>query len=166
MRVNHLIRENEIFAKRVLKVPISAYSLLTESLPQVHKSGTNSPTVSKSSTEVLPVEDEKDLQQKLIIASVNSTQIEVSKVELNNSNVLLQSDDENATVQMPLIPNRTNGNTSIEAVVVNEFTSKGADLGLKWIHLLLCVLILGVLIPIIYVVYIAEHPEKYHHHSQ
>lgn len=48
---------------------------------------------------------------------------------------------------------------SVETVVVKELTSHGADFGLKWYHLLCCVLLLG-LIPLVYIfrnVHIVTH---------
>lgn len=38
------MNENEIFARKVLKIPLTAHSVLLETLPGVHnKSGTNTP---------------------------------------------------------------------------------------------------------------------------
>lgn len=181
---NSIHKENEIHARRKIKIPIKAFSLLTENLPSVHTSGNNSPTrvkdliVPKNGTDD-PLNE--DLQEKLIVASVNSADVRISPKEykLNNlkqtphfsdtpstshfvnSESIVSSDGES----VPLILEGIREETSVEDIVLKEFNEKGADLGIKWIHLLVFILLLCVVIPLVYVFYIAEHPEKYHHHN-
>lgn len=187
---NNIHKENEIHARRKIKIPIKAFSLLTENLPLVHTSGNNSPTKVKDS---VPQNNggndplNEDLQEKLIVASVNSAEVRIStKASENRINNLKQaphfsdtpstsshyvnsenivSDDGIVNDEsIPLILEGIHEETSLEDIVLKEFNNKGADLGLKWIHLLIFVLLLCVVIPLFYVYYIAEHPEKYHHH--
>lgn len=44
----------------------------------------------------------------------------------------------------------------------NDFTCSGSDCDISWICLLVFILALCFAIPLIYVIYIAEHPDKFH----
>lgn len=48
---------------------------------------------------------------------------------------------------------------TVETVVVKELTSHGADFGLKWFHLVCLMLILGVVAPLVYVMFFLEKHE-------
>lgn len=194
MRANNILRENEIFAKRVLKIPVTAYSLLTEGLPLVHTSGHNSPTRSNGASntednkENIPLVTDNDFQQKLIVASVNASEIKLPKYSnassLHGDNVFpsTSKDFNNVSRSIPIDQqisndiNLDNNSTpllidqrphpqTVESTVITEFTTKGADFGIKWIHLIGCALMMAFIIPLIYVFYIAEHPEKYEHYG-
>lgn len=195
MRANNILRENEIFAKRVLKIPVTAYSLLTEGLPLVHTSGHNSPTRSNSATntgdnkENIPLVTDKNFQQKLIVASVNASEIKLPKYSnaslLHGNNVFPSSskDLNNVPRSIPIDQQTTNSidldNNStpllieqrpqpqtVESTLITEFTTRGADFGIKWVHLIGCALMMAFIIPLIYVVYIAEHRDKFHHYGE
>lgn len=47
----------------------------------------------------------------------------------------------------------------------NDFSCSGSDCDISWICLLVVILALCFAIPLIYVIYIAEHPEEFSHHS-
>lgn len=192
MRANNILRENEIFAKRVLKIPVTAYSLLTEGLPQVHTSGHNSPTRSNGATnteqnkENIPLATDDNFQQKLIVASVNASEIKLAKYsnassshkdnvfpstskDFNNVARSIAIDqqtskfDNNST---PLLIDQRPHPQTVESTLITEFTTQGADFGIKWIHLVGCILMMAFIIPLVYVVYIAEHPGKYEHYGE
>lgn len=46
----------------------------------------------------------------------------------------------------------------------NDFSCSGSDCDISWICLLVVILALCFAIPLIYVIYIAEHPEEFSHH--
>lgn len=44
-----------------------------------------------------------------------------------------------------------------------DLSCSGSDCDMSWICLFICILALCFAIPLIYVIYIAEHPDKYRH---
>lgn len=81
------------------------------------------------------------------------------------------SDDETIYTN-PLLSNEANaanrrvprsGPHAIRGAPRNDFTCSGSDCDISWICLLICILALCFAIPLIYVIYIAEHPEQFNH---
>ncbi|XP_037813578.1 lysM and putative peptidoglycan-binding domain-containing protein 3 [Lucilia sericata] len=87
-RLNKIDKDNEIHARKVVKIPVTVHNVLLDTLPTVHKSGNNSPnpaqksggSESRDSNSGLssivrnPLEDaEAMLSEKLMVASVNSS---------------------------------------------------------------------------------------------
>lgn len=64
---------------------------------------------------------------------------------------------ENITEDTQLLPNKEK--VCVEAVVVKELTSHGADFGLKWFHLVCFMLILGVVAPLVYIIFCLDTHE-------
>ncbi|XP_077287510.1 lysM and putative peptidoglycan-binding domain-containing protein 3 [Arctopsyche grandis] len=180
---NNIHKENEIYARRKLKIPIKAFSLLTETLPAVHTSGSNSPTkvkdILQEDSGIIPPSLDINLQQKLIVASVNSAEVRSPARDNKSQETLFESipstsgqflngvhnftdDSVNGSESLPLLIESVHHDPSVEDIVLKEFTSKGDDFGIKWIHLLLLMLLLCVVIPI-YVFYLAEHQKNHHH---
>lgn len=161
-RINHIHKDNEIFARRTIKVPITPYSVLTEMIPPESAPSTSSQTnrtqelthsnnfsLGNNKTEVK--EDfaidcnEIVLNSTLAPASIPYTDIEPA---------------EQASEDTQLLPSKEK--ISVEAVVVKQLTSQGADFGLKWFHLLCFVLVLGVMAPLIYVMFFLEKHDIEH----
>lgn len=57
------------------------------------------------------------------------------------------------------------GPHAIRGVPRNDFSCSGSDCDISWICLLVVILALCFAIPLIYVIYIAEHPEEFSHKS-
>lgn len=55
------------------------------------------------------------------------------------------------------------GPHAIRGAPRNDFTCSGSDCDISWICLLIFILALCFAIPLIYVIYIAEHPEQFNH---
>ncbi|KAM7345884.1 uncharacterized protein ACRADG_011976 isoform 2-T2 [Cochliomyia hominivorax] len=87
-RLNRIDKENEIHARKVVKIPVTVHNVLLDNLPTVHKSGNNSPKPGQRShgdnsrdsrsdfNSIVrnPLEDaEAVLSEKLMVASVNSS---------------------------------------------------------------------------------------------
>lgn len=51
----------------------------------------------------------------------------------------------------------------VEEPVVSRISCSGADGDIPWIALIICIVILVFAVPLIYVLYIYEHPWLYHH---
>lgn len=112
-RLNKIDKDNEIHARKVVKIPVTVHNVLLDNLPSVHKSGNNSPKPgqksggndSRDSSSGLssivrnPLEDaEAMLSEKLMVASVNSsgldhasTSKEASARESSINNIILNS---------------------------------------------------------------------------
>lgn len=90
-KLNKIDKDNEIHARKVVKIPVTVHNVLLDNLPTVDKSGNNSPKLeqktggndSRGSNSGLssiirnPLEDaEAMLSEKLMVASVNSSGID------------------------------------------------------------------------------------------
>ncbi|EAT41007.1 AAEL007321-PA [Aedes aegypti] len=181
-KINKIDKDNEIFARRIIRVPITPHSILLETLPKVHTSGNSSPknvpSLLQSTTSVL--ETQTNLDEKLIVAAVSSASYKDNKVNhvvLNTRNVNdhTASDDPlegsskryaDNDAKQPLLSGEYDENLPQPRPVrlpASDFSCNGSDCDISWICLLVCILALCFAIPLIYVVYVAEHPEKFHH---
>ncbi|XP_034835321.1 lysM and putative peptidoglycan-binding domain-containing protein 3 isoform X2 [Maniola hyperantus] len=171
-RINHIHKDNEIFARRTIKVPVTPYSVLTEIIPTAKPA---EPVPSTSTSTSLNLEN---LLQSPVLNRIpqNNTatsngsntnegdfSIDCNAVVLNSTlapSVIPYTDTEQnelASEDTQLLPNKDK--EPVEAVVVKQLTSQGADLGLKWFHLLAFVIVLGVFAPIIYVLFFLDKHE-------
>lgn len=170
-RINHIHKDNEIFARRTLKVPVTPYSVLTELIPTQ-----NSEPVPSTSSSYDPMPANHSIQELLhnthngvqnpqnnITETKDDFAIDCNAVVLNSTlapSIVPYSDveqNEAVSEDTQLLPNRPKD--PVESVVVKELTSHGADFGLKWFHLLCFVLILGVVIPLVYVMFYLDKHE-------
>lgn len=174
-KINKIDKDNEIFARRTIRVPITPHSVLLETLPKVHSSGNSSPKsgsgVSQNVTSVLTTK----LDEKLIVAAVSSAsyKIDASYQNLPNANEDHPQEessksymDDDSSFRKPLLSGEYDENLPQPRPVrlpAADFSCNGSDCDISWICLLVCILALCFAVPLIYVFYIAEHPEKYHH---
>lgn len=142
-------------------------------MPQVHKSGNNSPKSrdtrdstrpqhpSTSSNGISPT-DANTLEEKLLLASVSSASYQINHIDPKEQNIqtsptaesLLLGDEHASYMRQPatLRPLR------------NDFLSvNGSDCDLHWMCLLFLILALCIIIPLVYVYKVYEHPEEFHH---
>ncbi|XP_068620474.1 lysM and putative peptidoglycan-binding domain-containing protein 3 isoform X2 [Battus philenor] len=174
-RINHIHKDNEIFARRTIKVPVTPYSVLTELIPSPEESQP-SPSTSK---QCIPSRSIPNLLQSTKINGLtnevlkdgigntnnkeNDCAIDCNTVVLNSTltpSVIPYTDSEQneaISEDTQLLPNKPK--MSVEAVVVKELTSHGADFGLKWFHLVCCMLVLGVVIPLVYILFYLDKHE-------
>ncbi|XP_072388585.1 lysM and putative peptidoglycan-binding domain-containing protein 3 [Diabrotica undecimpunctata] len=161
-RINNIHKENEIFAKRVIKVPHRPF---TSALASVHISGNSSPDLPA----VPPVGmliDIDSVNLKLTESISSASKDEVNEIIFNSQiaqkpNDRLSPDIENACdEEVSLLPQ----NTVIETdSIMSRLSCSGADADISWKVLMGCTVILILALPLIYVFYIAEHPESYQH---
>lgn len=166
--MNNLHRENEIFARRTIKVPYRAIAM-------AHKSGDNSPEAKLPKNTM----DANILKEKL--SSVYSLPTSTSSTNgVVVGNLIDVGDDLNEIIfntkishkveendeelicdeEVQLIPN---SNVVPESIAISEFSCNGADWGLSWPILLGIILTIAFLAPLI-IYYTVEHQEKYSHH--
>lgn len=145
-RLNNIHKENEIFAKRTIKVPHHPISL---ALAGVH-SGHNSPNECSTSTKI----DSEKLTNSLKETEVNQI--------IFNSNIAQKTEDNRVDFEdaddeeIQLLPQAA-------PVIAPRLNCDGTDGDISLKALILCIVILIFVVPLIYVFYIAEHPDQYHH---
>lgn len=187
--MNKIEKEIEIHARKTLKVPMNAHSLLlstgTLELPAVHKSGQNSP---KHANQLQP-NDSRALDEKLLIASVSlspsdpststsrkdsindmifSSKLDERKYKDVNRDESFTDDERQPLFDDDAIEEGRRLNTSPHAIrgaPRADLDCSGSDCDISWIVLLVIILALCFAIPLIYVIYIAEHPEQFHHND-
>jgi len=166
-RLNKIDKDSEIYAFKVLKVPLTAHNILLDTLPKVHKSGQNSPTsgssTSKEKVSASDVSKEK-LEEKLLVASVSNAVLTTSGNAADRSVNTLESSVEDLSAE-PLLDNtQFRGYIRTFGAPRNDYLSfNGNDCELNWIALLICILALCVIVPLIYVYIAYEHPEDFTH---
>nr|XP_021182163.2 lysM and putative peptidoglycan-binding domain-containing protein 3 [Helicoverpa armigera] len=174
-RINHIHKDNEIFARRTIKVPVTPYSVLTELVPTQQTEPVPSTSNNASHTVIQELLNVNHYNGSLVPnnVTVNAPPKEEVQCSIDCNTVVMNStlapsvvpytdseQNEQATEDTQLLPSKEK--ISVEAVVVKELTSHGADFGLKWFHLVCCMLILGVVIPLVYVMFYLDK----HEHSE
>ncbi|KOC64804.1 LysM and putative peptidoglycan-binding domain-containing protein 3 [Habropoda laboriosa] len=168
-RINKIHKENEIHARRFIKVPIQPFSILTETLEQnqsVKQAGQSEVSISTG-------EEIENAMMKgpLLDLMKNPVTTELPKAEINtiilnsvceplssynNSNSLEITSSE-CDQLLTSVENKTNNSH-----LTDSFKCSGDDCGLSWTQLLGFSLLLGFAGPIIYILYIAEFSSKNH----
>lgn len=168
-RINQIHKDNEIFARRTIKVPVTPYSVLTELMPsKTETTPSTSTNTSNAISHLLSANNELFSQDNILTNQANENDdlqcsIDCNSVVMNSSiapSIVPYTDSEQndpATEDTQLLPPKEK--ISVEAVVVKELTSHGADFGLKWFHLLCVVLILGVVTPLWYIMFYLDKPK-------
>nr|CAD7197250.1 unnamed protein product [Timema douglasi] len=179
-RVNKIHKENEVYALRVVKIPLRYYSLLSERLATVHTAGNgykentesneaSTNTFSSINKYERNTETSKNISKdssNLVIAQVVG-----SSKSYSGENVKRHSTDEsviansltlldNGLEECPFLPEEVLNHVTVTKT--STFLScSGADWGLSWLQLLICALAIGFLGPLLYVFYIAEDSKKH-----
>lgn len=155
--MNNIHKENEIFARRFIRVPDRPFSA---ALAAVHASGTSSPT---ENVDILKKEVDIEVLNKKLICN-EEREPEVNNIIFNSNlyakpcdNEIINDDidEETTLLRQHSVPTAD--------PVVTKLSCSGADGDIPWIALIICVVIVIFAIPIIYIVYIAEHFSEYHH---
>lgn len=169
-RLNKIDKDNEIFAFRVLKVPLTAQNVLLDTLPKVHKSGQNSPKnkekVAGDSTGLMPSKEK--LEEKLLVASVSNAVIAKSEDAADHppSRVETSVDDLASDPLLDSSNRQFRGYPRTFGAPRNDYALTGNDCELNWIVLLVAILAICIIVPLIYVYVAYEHPEEFTHHSR
>lgn len=164
--LNKIHNENEIFAFKVLKVPLTPQNVLLDTMPKVHlSSGESSPTkkkVESHSTATTTKANAQKLEEKLLVASVCNATI----VQSENVSVAEEAEESDSPHQ-PLRRGFRGYPRAIGAPKIDYLDFNGSDCEMNWVFLLICILAVCVIVPLIYVYLVYEHPEKFvHEHSK
>lgn len=187
--MNKIEKEVEIHARKTIKVPANAYSILLnthdDDLPTVHTSGQSSPKSANNnhattSAHRNPLLADHRLDEKLLVASVSlATQNapvpgdSINDIILNSAMAQKElslefdddlDDDDDSPQQALLVDDGSHPIPhAIRGAPRTDLTCSGSDCDISWICLLVFILALCFAIPLIYIFYIAEHPDKFHH---
>lgn len=160
-RINKIHKENEIHARRTIKVPVPPFSILTETLPK-RDDLAPSPEPSSSNRE-----DE-------IINLIATPIVNPLPVVSNIDNIILRSAVEPATY--PQEPEFTGDETERDLLLSNaesgtvenigakdnyNFKCSGADWGISWLQLLGVSLLLGFAGPLIYFFWVFQKTTRH-----
>lgn len=167
-RLNKIDKDNEIFARKILKIPITPQNVLLDTLlPTVHKSGNCSPKAGEvnngqenGTTTMLSNET---LGEKLIVASISNTTYKDQNIPIIQTSTDFHIDQDMPDASDPLL---YNGRQVVLAKPKVDFSFNGSDCDMNWLCLFVCILALCFAIPLIYVYFIYEekvHPEHFHH---
>jgi len=177
-RLNKIDKDNEIYARKIIKVPITPHSILLETLPN-DGSDPNTPLYKEAegffnNNDVDSLREEAiklneklfdpattdDPSQKTINAIVLNSRLRrnLYSENLNENDRLRNSFHDNFEEHLPQ-PRMIPGPTNV------LFDCSGSDCDMSWVCLFVFILALCFAIPLIYIVYIAEHYEKFHHNS-
>lgn len=156
-RINKIHKENEIYARRIIKVPVQPFSLLTESLietqtGQASPSDVSIPGDEEARTSTSTQESLANIINTPVITESPKTEIntiilnsvcEPLSTYNNSNNLEIVSAD---TDQLLASSESTSNNTRL----TDTFKCSGDDCGLSWTHLLGFSLFLGLAGPILY----------------
>ena len=176
-------------------MPITPHTVLLETLPRVHTSGNSSPKhplVQTKSTDAIT--NKVDLDEKLIVAAVNSTSFKIDEKSVND--IILRSeiksnqyhDDDPLEGHSKNFHHKNTSSTTIisenEPLLMSgefdddipqprslrrkptvDLSCNGSDWDISWVCLFVCILALCFAIPLVYVFWIAEHWERFHNSS-
>ncbi|XP_019720990.1 lysM and putative peptidoglycan-binding domain-containing protein 4 [Hippocampus comes] len=122
-RVNNLIQEQDLFALKTIKIPVPKHSLLTES--------DASPSDSFKETPVKPQPNRHQVTDFLI------------EVDNDTEKLIPNSDD----FDMDLLDGGS------KRPVVKGQKGQGADWGIQWWNAVVAMLLIGIVLPLFYVIY-------------
>ncbi|XP_050464904.1 lysM and putative peptidoglycan-binding domain-containing protein 3 [Cataglyphis hispanica] len=160
-RINKIDKENEIYAKPYIKVPVQPFSILTETLSE---------SQNKNITFTLSQEKLAKKEEQLIdfdtISTTESSNIEINTIILNSVCEPLSSfnnanSSEVLHTEHDRLLNDMDSTEIAESCETDIFKCSGDNWGLSWMQLLVFSLLLSFAGPIIiYILYIAEYSTK------
>lgn len=138
---------------------MSAFNLL-EQVPEVHKSGNSTPkTINQGASTSRGIENSEKLDEKLILASINSSSYKNNDVYRDS----VSPENELDGFEDPLLISNP---IALRRPRNDLFSIDGSDCDLNWICLLVFILACCIIIPLIYVLWIYEHPDYHPAHSR
>ncbi|XP_017885391.1 lysM and putative peptidoglycan-binding domain-containing protein 3 isoform X2 [Ceratina calcarata] len=160
-RINKIHKENEIHARRFIRVPVQPFSLLTETLEQNQSEQQDENEVSISTAN-----EEKGTERNPVVAELPNSEINAIILNsvceplssYNNVNTMEIASSENDQLIPQVESNRENTN------LTDTFKCSGDDCGISWTQLLGFSLLLGFAGPIIiiYILYAVDFSSKNH----
>lgn len=163
-RINKIDKENEIYAKPYIKVPVQPFSILTETLPENQGNNITASTLCQEETSVRKEEQLIDLNP--IPTNIESPNTEINTIILNSLCEPLSSynnanSSEIIHTEHDRLLSDTESTEIPESYETDILKCSGDNWGLSWTQLLLFSLLLSFAGPaIIYILYITEYSHK------
>ncbi|EZA61958.1 hypothetical protein DMN91_003739 [Ooceraea biroi] len=160
-RINKIDKENEIYAKPYIKIPVQPFSILTETLPESYQG---------NAAIAVQCQDESLVKEEEQLIDLGGTSTEISNKEINT--IILNSVCEPLSsynsanlpelchTEHDRLLSDTEHMEIVESCETDIFKCSGDNWGLSWMQLLVFSLLLGFAGPIIYIYYIAEYSSK------
>lgn len=141
-QINKIDKENEIYAKPCIKVPVQPFSVLTETLIDREENDNNA-SAQNSEEESM----EEELSLKTLSTNTQSTGSEINTIILNSvcTPLLIHNNSIKISSTESLPSNRRTG------IMKDIFHCSGDDCGLSWRQLLICAFLVVFVIPIIFI---------------
>lgn len=188
-RLNKIEKEIEIHARSTIRIPITPYTVLLDTLPGVHSSGSSSPKHATTAQSLHQLEKNATiLDEKLLIAAISSSSGAVDPSTSTINDIILDSkiapsavqpyhDDPRAATdstnrdrlpdRVPLLSGDIDDTIpQPRPIPVRhrfEINFNGTDCDMSWVCLFIFILLLCVAIPLIYVFWTVEHVDHLHH---
>lgn len=159
-RLNNIHKENEIFARNVIKVPLK---VLSEALAPIHTSGSTTPENKLLDIESpnidpidinLKIEQQSATHETKVNEIIFNSQISQKPIDINLDEVDINDEEEQLI-----------SSTKSSDILGSLLTCNGIDGDISFVGLIIFIVVLIFAVPLIYVFYIAEHLEKYHHYQ-
>lgn len=162
-RINKIDKENEIYAKPYIKVPVQPFSILTEASPE--SSQGDVVTTSEQCQKEAPARMEEQLIDLGTSTSTESSNMEINTIILNSVCEPLSSYNSANTPEIShtehdTLLGDTENTEAAESCETDMFKCSGDNWGLSWTQLLVFSLLLSFAGPVIYILYIAEYSVK------
>lgn len=135
-------------------MPLTAHNILLDTLPKEYNSEPQ--TIPSTINEQQPGK----VEEKLLLASVSNVTIAKSPDAADSTEIPTAAID--GTNEPLLDPKQFRGYPRTIRPPNDFLQINGSDCELNWIFLLIAILALCVIVPLIYVFLIYEHPEKFH----
>lgn len=192
-RLNKIEKEIEIHARKTLRIPVTAFTVLLDTgLPGVHSSGNSSPkhAATAPSAQQLQLGNNPVLDEKLLIAAVSHSSSHVhgggglgghstineiileSKItpsvpQYHDIDQQLADSSTSSHSRVPLLSGDMDENVPQPRPIPvrHRFEinfNNGTDCDMSWVCLFICILLLCVAIPLIYVFWTVEHVDHLH----
>ncbi|KAK3907093.1 LysM and putative peptidoglycan-binding domain-containing protein 3 [Frankliniella fusca] len=161
-QANNILRENEVFALRKIRIPVSAFSSFRHEVPGVHSSHSTPKKTSECD----------ELNEVYTMDTISSEGKWVEEIRVSPTEEALR-DPLLTPIPVPRLPLVDLSDTespdlelvsSYKQVKEQEgiFHCSGADCGISWVALVVCTLVLG----FIYVFFLYEHEHERKMHNQ
>ncbi|KAG5874287.1 hypothetical protein JTB14_005718 [Gonioctena quinquepunctata] len=165
-RINLIQNDNEIFAKRYIKVPHRPFTM---ALAGIHVNGGSSQDLTEPSTsKLIDIDSVNTKLEKEVFNVPNGKENVVNEIIFNsqithipNERLTEEVANESCDERVNLLPH--NGRLLPKTdVVISRLSCNGADGDIPWKILLVCIIIFIFAIPLIYILI---HWNEYHHHN-
>lgn len=163
-QANNILRDNEVFALRKVRIPVSAFSSWRDNVPGVHSSHVNPKKISEQYQAEGPTSIITNESNWLENSATSQSDEELHDPLLTPIPLprtpLVDLDTEPPDLELPQPPSK-------KKVSDGLFNCSGADCGISWIALVVCTLVLGFLGPLVYIFFLYEHEQerKMHNHT-